>query len=72
MGTHVYVGRADAGCRAQGEIEADWQRWGDRYPPSTAIVVTTIKWPKDITLPGIGGKVSEKDCLFTRQFSTHD
>jgi type IV pilus assembly protein PilC len=56
----------------KGEIEAETREAAVAILRQQHIVVTTIKpKPKDIKIPGFGGKVSEKDLvLFTRQFST--
>jgi len=56
----------------KGEIEAETREAAIATLRQQHIVVTIIKpKPKDLKLPGFGGKVSEKDLvLFTRQFST--
>ncbi len=74
MGVRMYrwEGRTRGGILHKGEIEADTRDEAIATLRQQHIVVTTIKpKPKDLTLPGFGGKVSEKDLvLFTRQFST--
>jgi len=56
----------------KGELEATSQEVAVATLRQQHIVVTAIKpKPKDLSLPGFGGKVSEKELvLFTRQFST--
>jgi type IV pilus assembly protein PilC len=68
----MWQGRARGGVAHKGEIEADSREAAVAILRQQQIVVTTIKpKPRDLTLPGFGGKVSEKDLvLFTRQFST--
>jgi type IV pilus assembly protein PilC len=68
----VWDGRARGGAVHKGEVEADTREAAIAVLRQQHIVVTTIKpKPKDLTLPGFGGGVSEKDLvLFTRQFST--
>src|SRR5919198_4142987 len=70
--TYIWEGRTRGGGTHKGEIEADTRDTAIAALRQQHIVVTTIKpKPKDLTLPGFGGKVSEKDLvLFTRQFST--
>jgi type IV pilus assembly protein PilC len=74
MSTRMFAweGRTRGGIVHKGEIEADTRDTAVAILRQQHIVVTTIKAkPKDLTLPGFGGKVSEKDLvLFTRQFST--
>lgn len=56
----------------QGEIEAETQEAAMAVLRQQRIIVTTLKAkPRDLTIPGLRGSVSEKDLvLFTRQFST--
>jgi type IV pilus assembly protein PilC len=70
--TFMWEGRARGGVTHKGEIEADSREIAIATLRQQQIVVTTIKSkPRDLTLPGFGGGVSEKDLvLFTRQFST--
>ncbi len=70
--TFVWEGRARGGAVHKGEIEAETREAAIATLRQQHIVVTIIKpKPKDLKLPGFGGKVSEKDLvLFTRQFST--
>src|SRR3989304_5718099 len=70
--TFVWEGRTRGGLAQQGEVEADTRDAAIAVLRQQRIVVTTIKQkPRDITLPGFGSGVTEKDLvLFTRQFST--
>jgi type IV pilus assembly protein PilC len=70
--TFKWEGRHRGGVVHTGEIEADTREAAIAALRQQHVVVTTIKAkPKELTLPGFGGKVSEKDLvLFTRQFST--
>ena len=70
--TFMWEGRARGGAVHKGEIEAETREAAIATLRQQHIVVKVIKpKPKDLTLPGFGGKVSEKDLvLFTRQFST--
>lgn len=70
--TFVWEGRTRGGTTHQGEIEAENQEAAMAVLRQQRIVVTTLKAkPRDLTIPGFGGSVSEKDLvLFTRQFST--
>jgi type IV pilus assembly protein PilC len=74
MSTRAFIwqGRTRAGGVHKGEIEADTKEVAIATLRQQHIVVTAIKpKPKELSLPGFGGKVSEKDLvLFTRQFST--
>jgi type IV pilus assembly protein PilC len=74
MNTRMYLweGRSRGGVVHKGELEASTRDAAVATLRQQHIVVTTIKAkPKDLTLPGFGGKVSEKELvLFTRQFST--
>ena len=72
MRMYAWEGRTRGGAVHKGEIEADTRETAVATLRQQHIIVTTIKTkPKDLTLPGFGGKVSEKDLvLFTRQFST--
>jgi type IV pilus assembly protein PilC len=70
--TFMWEGRTRGGVVHKGEIEAETRETAIAILRQQHIVVTTLKSkPKDLTLPGFGKKVSEKDLvLFTRQFST--
>jgi type IV pilus assembly protein PilC len=70
--TFVWEGRSRGGAVHKGEVEADSREAALAILRQQHIIVTAIKpKPKEIKLPGPGGKVSEKDLmLFTRQFST--
>lgn len=74
MGNRIYLweGRSRGGGVHKGEMEAATRDGAVATLRQQHIVVTTIKAkPKALTLPGFGGKVSEKELvLFTRQFST--
>ena len=74
MSTRMYLweGRSRGGVVHKGELEATTRDAAVATLRQQHIVVTTIKTkPKGLTLPGFGGKVSEKELvLFTRQFST--
>jgi len=72
MRMYMWEGRTRGGALHRGEIEADTRDGAIATLRQQHIVVTTVKAkPKNLTLPGFGGKVSEKDLvLFTRQFST--
>jgi type IV pilus assembly protein PilC len=70
--TFVWEGRTRGGLAQQGEVEAETRDAAVAVLRQQRIVVTTIKQkPREITLPGFGSGVTEKDLvLFTRQFST--
>ncbi len=70
--TFVWEGRALGGEVNKGELEAESREAAVAILRQQRIVVTGIKpKPRDLTLPGFSGRVSEKDLvLFTRQFST--
>ncbi len=70
--TFVWEGRTRGGTTHQGEIEAETQEAAMAVLRQQRIIVTTLKAkPRELTIPGLGGSVSEKDLvLFTRQFST--
>jgi type IV pilus assembly protein PilC len=70
--TFLWEGRTRGGTVHKGEVEADSREAAIATLRQQHIVVTTIKpKPKELTLPGFGGKVREQDLiLFTRQFST--
>jgi type IV pilus assembly protein PilC len=74
MSTRMYLweGRGRGGAVHKGELEATTRDAVVATLRQQHIVVTAIKpKPKNLTLPGFGGKVSEKELvLFTRQFST--
>ena len=69
---YLWEGRNRGGVVHKGEMEAANRDAAVATLRQQHIVVTTIKAkPKSLTLPGFGGKVSEKELvLFTRQFST--
>jgi type IV pilus assembly protein PilC len=70
--TFMWEGRTRGGVVHKGEIEAESREMAIVTLRRQHVVVTDIKSkPKDLTLPGFGRQVSEKDLvLFTRQFST--
>ena len=72
MRIYMWEGRTRGGLVHKGEIEANTRDAAIATLRQQHIVVATIKpKPKDLKLPGFGGKVSEKELvLFTRQFST--
>jgi type IV pilus assembly protein PilC len=72
MRMYTWEGRTRGGGVHKGEIEANTREGAIAILRQQHIVVTTLKpKPKDLSIPGFGGKVSEKDLvLFTRQFST--
>ena len=72
MRMYTWEGRTRGGALHKGEIEADTKDGAIATLRQQHIVVTAIRSkPRNLTLPGFGGKVSEKDLvLFTRQFST--
>jgi type IV pilus assembly protein PilC len=72
MRMFLWEGRSRGGVAHKGEVEADSRQAAIATLRQQHIVVTAIKpKPRDLTLPGFGGKVSEKDLvLFTRQFAT--
>jgi type IV pilus assembly protein PilC len=72
MRMYLWEGRTRGGIVHKGEIEANTREAAVAILRQQHIVVTTLKpKPKDLSIPGFGGRVSEKDLvLFTRQFST--
>src|SRR5215211_4185959 len=72
MRMYKWEGRTRGGAIHRGEIEADTRDGAIATLRQQHIVVATVKAkPKELSFPGFGGKVSEKDLvLFTRQFST--
>ncbi len=66
--TFLWEGRTRGGTVHKGEVEADSREAAIATLRQQHIVVTTIKpKPKELTLPGFGGKVREQDLiLFTR------
>ncbi|RPI11118.1 MAG: type II secretion system F family protein [Zetaproteobacteria bacterium] len=72
MAIFVYTGRTRGGQTITGEMEA-----GDRNAVvarlrSQQVIATAVRTkPKDITIPGFGEKVTDRDIVvFTRQFAT--
>jgi type IV pilus assembly protein PilC len=74
MPVYKYTGKSRSGTVQKGEIEASDQNAAVGVLRQRQILVTSIKpRSKDIqiSLPGFGGKVKEKDIvIFTRQLST--
>ncbi len=74
MSTRAFMweGRTRGGGSHKGEIEAETREAAIAILRQQHVIVTAVKpKPKELSFPGFGGKVSEKDLvLFTRQFST--
>ncbi len=72
MAVFVYTGRTRAGHTITGEIEAATREAVVARLRTQQIIATAVRpKPKDITIPGFGGRVSEKELVvFTRQFGT--
>ena len=72
MAVFVYSGRTRGGQTLSGEMEAPSREAVVAKLRTQQVVATSVKSKaKDITLPGFGGKVVEKDIVvFTRQFAT--
>jgi len=74
MPVFAYSGRTRQGQSVNGEMEASNAEAVVATLRKQQIITTSVRpKPKDIeiTIPGFGGKVSEKDvAIFTRQFST--
>jgi type IV pilus assembly protein PilC len=68
----MWEGRTRGGGLHKGEIEAETREAAIAILRQQHVIVTAVKpKPRELSLPGFGGKVSEKDLvLFTRQFST--
>jgi type IV pilus assembly protein PilC len=72
MGVFVYTGRTRGGQTISGEMDAPTREAVVAKLRSQQIVATAVRTkPKDITIPGFGGGVDEKQIVvFTRQFAT--
>jgi type IV pilus assembly protein PilC len=72
MAVFVFTGRTRAGQTITGEMEAANREAVVARLRSQQVIATAVRGkPRDITIPGIGNKVSEKDIVvFTRQFAT--
>ncbi len=72
MAVFVYTGRTRAGHTINGEIEAATREAVVARLRTQQIIATAVRpKPRDITIPGFGGRVSEKELVvFTRQFGT--
>jgi type IV pilus assembly protein PilC len=72
MAVFVYTGRTRAGQTISGEMEAADREAVVARLRSQQVIATAVRAkPKDITLPWLAGKVSEKEIVvFTRQFAT--
>jgi type IV pilus assembly protein PilC len=72
MAVFVYTGRTRGGQTLSGEMEAPSREAVVAKLRTQQVVATSVKGKaKDITFPGFGGKVVEKDIVvFTRQFAT--
>jgi len=72
MAVFVYTGRTRSGQTTTGEMEAATREAVVGRLRTLQIVATNVRAkPREITIPGFGGKVGEKDIVvFTRQFAT--
>jgi type IV pilus assembly protein PilC len=72
MAVFVYTGRTRGGQSITGEIDAPTREAVVAKLRSQQIVATAVRTkPRDITIPGFGGGVDEKEIVvFTRQFAT--
>ncbi len=72
MAVFVYTGRTRGGQTITGEIDAPTREAVVAKLRSQQIVATAVRTkPRDITIPGFGGGVGEKEIvIFTRQFAT--
>jgi type IV pilus assembly protein PilC len=72
MAVFVYTGRTRGGQTISGEMDAPTREVVLAKLRSQQIVATAVRTkPKDITIPGFGGGVDEKEIVvFTRQFAT--
>jgi type IV pilus assembly protein PilC len=72
MAVFVYSGRTRGGQTITGEMEAVNREAVVARLRSQQVIATAVRTkPKDITIPGFGTKVSERDIVvFTRQFAT--
>ena len=72
MPIFVYTGRTRGGQTVNGEMEAATREAVIARLRTQQIAATNVRTkPKDITIPGFGGGVDEKEIvIFTRQFAT--
>ena len=72
MAVFVFTGRTRAGQTITGEMEANNREAVVARLRSQQVIATAVRTkPRDITIPGFGNKVSEKEIVvFTRQFAT--
>ncbi len=72
MAVFVYTGRTRGGQTITGEMEGINREAIVARLRSQQVIATAVRAkPKDITIPGFGGKVSDRDIVvFTRQFAT--
>ena len=72
MAVFVYTGRTRGGQTITGEMDAPTREAVVAKLRTQQIVATNVRGkPKDITIPGFGGGVDEKEIVvFTRQFAT--
>lgn len=72
MPVFVYTGRTRGGQTITGEMDAGNREAVVAKLRSQQIIATAVRpKPRDITIPGFGGGVGEKDIVvFTRQFAT--
>jgi len=72
MAVFVYSGRTRGGQTITGEMEATNRETVVARLRSQQVIATAVRTkPRDITIPGLAAKVSDKDIVvFTRQFAT--
>jgi len=72
MAVFVFSGRTRGGQTITGEMEATNREAVVARLRSQQVIATAVRTkPKDITIPGLGAKVTDKDIVvFTRQFAT--
>ncbi len=72
MAVFVYTGRTRSGQTITGEMEAATREAVAAKLRTQQIIATNVRGkPRDITIPGFGGGVDEKEIVvFTRQFAT--
>jgi type IV pilus assembly protein PilC len=72
MAVFVFSGRTRGGQTITGEMEAANREAVVARLRSQQVIATAVRSkPKDITIPGLGTKVTDKDIVvFTRQFAT--
>ncbi|MGD0265567.1 MAG: type II secretion system F family protein [Candidatus Methylomirabilota bacterium] len=72
MAVFVYTGRTRSGQTITGEMEAPTRTAVVAKLRTQQVIATNVRGkPRDITIPGFGGGVDEKEIVvFTRQFAT--